>query len=181
LPEAILQSLASLRERLRKSGARASWVKDGNMHLTLRFLGEVSTEQLTALTKHLAEVYRDCEAAPLSVSGVGAFPNVRRPSVVWVGMQPVEGPLAALQSHAEQAAHAIGLAPESKSFHPHVTLARIRDDRNLGNLPGALADAREYHAGDFTAEHVALFSSELKPGGPIYRRLEEFRLSCMSR
>jgi len=194
LPEPILEAVGQLSGRLRASGARATWVKPENMHLTLRFLGEVDEDNINRLKAILSDSYRGMSPFTLSVRGVGAFPNMRRPSVVWVGA--VEAREAARSQvelgnervlgneraqaietaylAAESAARAIGLAPEEKAFHPHLTLARIRDAREAPPLVACLERERDFCAGDFTVHSVSLFSSRLTPHGPIYQRLEEF-------
>ncbi len=178
MPETVRESLGALRERFRRSGARASWVQTANMHLTLRFLGDVARDDLSTLSAGLREACCGCAPLRLGVRGAGAFPSLRRPSVVWAGLKTLSGDLGAVQRCAEAAARAIGLPPETKPFHPHVTLARIRDTRQLGTLPDDLDAARDFDGGDFTAAHVSLFSSELKPGGAVYRCLQEFVLAC---
>lgn len=178
LPGAVKESLMALRDRLRRSGAKASWVHPGNMHLTLRFLGEVEPDAVHTLCALLDPAYRNCGPVTLAVAGVGGFPNRRKPSVAWAGIEVLSGDLMAIQAHAEQAARVIGLNPEEKPFHPHITLARLRDHRSVGTLPAELEAAHAYFGGEFTAAVVSLFSSELRPAGPIYRRLREFPLSC---
>lgn len=175
LPEAIQELLSELSARLRESGANASWVRPGNIHLTLRFLGEVDEDGLDRLAEVLSERYTSVSPFPLSVRGIGAFPNLRRPSVIWAGVGPVEGALTEVQAAAEAAAQAIGLPEESKSFHPHLTLARLRLPRGIEPLLARLQDEKDFSGGDFIANAVSLFSSELTPRGSIYRRLKEFR------
>ncbi|HPO13297.1 MAG TPA: RNA 2',3'-cyclic phosphodiesterase [Candidatus Hydrogenedentes bacterium] len=177
LPEAIKDSLMSIRERLRHSGAKASWVHPENMHLTLRFLGEADQDAVNKISSLLEEAYHACGPLTLAVQGLGGFPNRRKPSVVWAGMEVRSGDLSAIQAHAEHAAQTAGLPPEEKAFHPHITLARIRDHQALGRLPETLEAAQTYYGGEFTASVVSLFSSELRPGGPVYRRLREFSLT----
>ena len=176
LPDDVRESLASLSKRLRKSGAKASWVKPANFHLTLRFLGDVDDQSLEGLRDVLRAQYSGCGPLRMSVEGVGVFPNIRRPGVVWAGMAALEGDLPLVQRYAEDAARAIGLPPEKKAFHPHVTLARVRDHRRLGTLRDALEQARDYVGGEVAAGHVSLFSSELRRDGAVYRVIEEFPL-----
>jgi 2'-5' RNA ligase len=180
LPPTVRESLVSLRDRFRKSDAAASWVKDDNLHLTLRFLGDVPEPDLARLSEYLAEKSAACAPLRLCVCGAGAFPNPRRPSVVWVGVETLSGDLIAIQAHTENAARSIGLPPEPKPFHPHITLARIRDARRLGTLPAELDAAKSFLAGEFDVPHMALFSSTLTPRGPIYRCLREFKFGCLS-
>lgn len=175
LPEAVLDDLGALSKRLRASGAKASWVRCENMHLTLRFLGEIDDRAVARICEHLADGYRNVSPFELSVHGVGAFPNTRKPSVVWAGVGPVEPDLAAVQDLAETAAIAIGLPKEKRPFHPHLTLARIRDARSLGDLRNRIEEEREFAGGAFAVGAVSLFSSRLTPRGAIYNRLKEFR------
>ncbi len=178
IPREVRDALTSLSDKWKQSGARASWVRPENMHLTLRFLGEVTREQMQHMAEMLAAAYAAIPALTLAARGAGAFPNRRKPGVLWVGVQALSGDLAAVQQCAEDAARTIGLPPDTKAFHPHLTLARIRDARHIGALPELIAAAEHFDGGAFTADAVSLFESELRPGGPIYRRWREFRLKC---
>jgi 2'-5' RNA ligase len=180
VPEAVRQAVWALSNRLHKSGVRASWVKPEAMHLTLRFLGEVSAEDAERLGQFLAESYQDNSSFTLFVRGTGAFPNIRHPSVVWAGLEPLEGALAHVQQVAEDAAQRLGLAPERKRFHPHLTLARIRDAREAQALTPYLAREKDFELEAFAATGVTLFLSQLTPSGPIYSRLREFPFACTS-
>jgi len=119
----------------------------------------------------------------LVAEGLGAFPSLRRPSVLWAGVRALSGDLLAVQRAAEACAAAIGLSPEPKPFHPHLTLGRVRAPRGLAPLLEAFAElaAAAPRFGDaFPAPAVALFQSELKPGGAVYTRLEEISLQWRS-
>ena len=178
LPEFVHDALHDLQVRLRESGVRASWVKQGNIHLTLRFLGEIDDRQVALIIDRLERGYAGVEAFRLRAEGAGAFPNARKPSVLWAGCGPLEGPLAAVQEKAERAARAAQLKPETRKFRPHLTIARVRDWRRAGAVAEALERAKNFDAGEFSAGGVALFSSKLTPTGAIYERLREFRFSC---
>ncbi len=172
----VRESLAALRERFRKTGAKASWVKTENLHLTLRFLGDVPEPDLARLGGLMENA---CAAYPplrLAARGTGVFPNARRPNVLWVGLETLEGDLGALQSALEPTVRAVGLPPDKKRFHPHVTLARLKDHRRLGSLPDLLEETAAFDGGEFTAGAVSLFHSELTGGGAVYRKLREFLL-----
>jgi len=178
LPEAVRASLGRLRDMLRHSKAQASWVKTDNMHLTLRFLGEIDEKNLETFSARLYDSCARYAALTMFVRGTGVFPNARRPAVVWAGLEALSGDLAGIQTAVESAARAIGLPPETKPFHPHITLARIRDHRQIGDLMERLETAKTFATDDFPVRTVALFSSELRPAGAIYRRLREFALAC---
>ncbi|HEO70112.1 MAG TPA: RNA 2',3'-cyclic phosphodiesterase [Candidatus Hydrogenedentes bacterium] len=175
LPEEVKESLAGLSSRLQTSRAKATWVRPERMHLTLRFLGDVSERQVEQLIARLAPAYEGRAPFELAVAGVGVFPNVRKPSVVWAGITPLEGGLAQTQHIAEEAATGIGLPPETRPFHPHLTLARIRHPHRLGTLAEWLAREAKFSGHAFVVSAVSLFSSELTRKGPIYQQLGEFR------
>lgn len=174
MPPHIIESLGALSGRLRASGARVTWVRPENMHLTLRFLGDVGEDAIQRMKAILSDACRGMTPFPISVNGTGAFPSVRRPNVIWAGVEPVEGGLATAQLAAESAARAIGLPPEDKPFRPHLTLARIKDPQAAQALMTRLEHEQGFDAGEFTVSNVSLFSSQLTPRGPIYARLEEF-------
>lgn len=176
LPPAIGSALAALIERLRRSGVRAAWVRPENIHLTLRFLGEIDEASANRLGERLALSYQDVKPFHLFVRGAGVFPNLRRPAVLWAGVEPLEGGLRQVQSIAESGAAFIGLAAEARLFNPHLTIARIRDPREAGSLDEYIASERGFDGGAFHVAGVSLFSSQLTPKGPVYRRLREFRL-----
>ena len=169
---------------LRKAGGRASWVHLEHMHLSLRFLGDITEEQKAVFSQNLVEICAGMPALRLAVEGMGAFPNLHRPAVVWAGIRQVAGDLAGLQQDIEQAALNIGLERDNKAFHAHVTLARIRDLAASAGLVQAVRARAEgplpVFGDEFQAGSVALFRSDLKPGGPVHTRLEEFPLSCKS-
>ena len=174
LPESIRTRLGDLSARLRKYTGKASWVRPDRLHLTLRFLGEISGEQVKTLSENMTQTCGEVDAFTLTCEELGAFPNLRRPSVIWAGIGPLEPDLARVQAASEAGARAAGLPAEPKRFHPHITLARIKDPRNASPLVDAVDSAGTFHAGAFTVSHVALFSSELTPRGPIYTRIREF-------
>ncbi|HPG69107.1 MAG TPA: RNA 2',3'-cyclic phosphodiesterase [Candidatus Hydrogenedentes bacterium] len=180
LPDSVRDLLAALVARLRQSGAKASWVKAENAHLTLRFLGDVAEHDLNRLAEWLTLAYRECPPFSLGIAGTGAFPSIRRPEVVWVGVAPVEEPLLKVQAFAERGAVHIGLTPETRVYRPHLTVARIRDRHRTGRLPSMLEEEQAFSAGEFEVGHVSLFHSQLTPSGPIYRKLREFPLCSTS-
>lgn len=178
LSENVRSALLELSARLRKSDVRASWVKSDAMHLTLRFLGEITTENVERLVAGLDEPYSAMEPFELTVKGTGAFPSFREPSVAWAGVEPLEGGLARAQTIAENAAQSIGLKSEKRRFHPHLTLARIKDPAGASRLTSLLAREKDFAGGSFQVESVTLFSSTLTPNGAVYERIKEFPFQC---
>lgn len=173
IPENVRAALRGLLERLRGTPGRIGWVKPENIHLTLRFLGDVETDRVDRLAAILADACKDVAPFSVAVRGAGAFPNLRRPGVLWVGCSPADGALEAVQLAAEDAARAVGLPPDDKAFHPHLTIARIKDSRTAAAVIEGFERERAFDAGEFQVHGVSLFSSQLTPHGPLYARERE--------
>ena len=176
LRQAFAQAQTALRSWIEKaaaSGARIQWVKPASVHLTLKFLCDVPEERVPEIRAALVRV-ADCHVRfALGVEGLGAFPDARAPRVLWVGMTDQVGVLQRLAADVESALAAIGFAPESKPFHPHLTLARIKERSrdvgrvlSAGGLPG-----QETKMGRLTVTAMALMKSDLRPSGAVYTRL----------
>ena len=155
------------------------WVAVENIHLTLKFLGVVNLTDLDKLSKILLS--RSAEFSPFSfqVSGMGAFPNNRKPRVVWVGLQ-APAALQELQGAIEDAATQIGIPAEERRFSPHLTLGRVRNDAppaDLQTLSSALTSMQASDLGSMTAASFTLFRSDLRPQGALYTPLAHFPLA----
>jgi RNA 2',3'-cyclic 3'-phosphodiesterase len=173
LTDEIRERLASAQDRLRRAQADVSWVKPGNLHITLKFLGEVEPKRLDRIRPALAEVAQGVAAFSLEVAGMGAFGG-RIPRVVWVGVQAGSGQLAELARRVENGLGGIGFPKEKRGFTAHFTLGRVRSPRNVESL---LARLREEQAAGFGMASVGWFSlmqSELNPSGSIYTELDRF-------
>lgn len=176
LPDGVKSQLGELVIRLRDRDVRARWVPPEQMHLTLRFLGDVPPEDAERYGEMLALRMRDYGRFLLKARGVGAFPNVRRPGVIWAGVEALRSPLYGVQEAAEEEAWAIGLAQEKREFRPHVTVGRMRDPRNPRGVQAALQAEQGFDAGAFAAECVALYASSPTPQGPHYRVIRAMTL-----
>ena len=173
LPE--LESLKALAEELRRTGAALKLVDVSHVHLTLKFLGE--TEE--ALVPRIVEAIRASVAgiSPFAVRlvGTGAFPNLHRMNVLWVGMEGAE-PLAEIARRLEAATEPLGYPREGRDFSPHVTIARVKGPRGLDAVRRVLeAHARDAF-GEVRVDRVRLKKSVLTPGGPVYSTVDEVPL-----
>jgi 2'-5' RNA ligase len=167
-PEDLRRALSRLGADL--TGARPT--RPEQLHLTLRFLGELDETTTAGLTEALEDI--DQAAFELTPAGVGCFPNPRRPSVAWAGVQD-SSPLTTLQAAVEAAARACGLAPETKVFHPHFTVARFRQP-NPRAAKTWLAAHADFVAPAFRTGEFSLWASELRPQGARHRRRGTFLL-----
>jgi 2'-5' RNA ligase len=110
------------------------------------------------------------------VRGVGAFPNLKNPRVIWMGLTEGEEVLTSFQRQIDTQLERIGFQPEDRHFHPHLTLGRMRSSRGKEELVGRMEKHKEGEFGDFRVERVVLFKSDLRPTGPVYTPLKDMKL-----
>lgn len=164
----------------RASGFRP--VRAENIHLTLKFLGDVPSTSISAISEQLNAVGKKAFLFPVTVSGVGAFPGWRKnPRVIWVGVQPVE-PLLHLFREVDAATAVAGYQSEKRAFSPHLTLARINQQfpapRQAEIITNLMNLKTEPHFGSMTVRELVLFKSVLQPTGPIYTILSRHSFSA---
>jgi len=165
-PEPVAEALLDTQEGI--SGAR--WQDADNLHITLRFIGEVDRHTAADIESALDSV--DFSPFPLSIAGVGQFAGKHRPKAVWARIEPSPA-LDELQMRVEMACRRAGLEPVTRKFVPHITLARL--NAGSGPIDGWLAANGPLALGPWTADHFALFESDLTPNGAIYSELTRFR------
>lgn len=162
-------ALVELKREFARSDAAVRWVRDEGLHATLKFLGSVRPETLSELRTRLAEALSACPALTVRVAGLGVFPNLQRPRVVWVGLESPD--LPALARRVETAAAALGFPPESRPFHPHITLGRVGGPRGWQALSAALQNHWTDDFGICDISGVVAYRSEPQRGGALYTRL----------
>jgi 2'-5' RNA ligase len=171
LPTRVQLALDSFEKDLRKTGAAVSWVKVDRIHLTLKFLGDVTDEQITAIQSALAGVAATSPPFRLQPSGCGAFPTIKQMRVVWVGLLGDEARLKEIHGRVEAAMSPIGFDPEDRPFRAHLTLGRVRGRQHIRGLQEALLANREFKAEAFDVNELVLYKSELRPEGARYTPL----------
>ncbi len=176
IPAEVRKRLGEIEKELVASGADVKWVPEGNFHATLKFLGGVSSARVDAVTSAIEGAVQGVPGFEVCLAGVGAFPNLRRPNVVWVGMKSGADQMKVLAERVERAMEPLGFAPEKRPFSPHITLGRARTPKNAERLKELIERLRDEEAGAFRVEGVALMKSDLRPTGPVYTRIADFRL-----
>ena len=181
LPKSLLKGLADVQYRLQGKVPHQSvrWARSEGIHLTLKFLGDTPTDKVPTITEALTVVGRNAPPCTLVVKGLGCFPNLRRPRVLWVGVNEPTGRLEALQKAVEEAMTSLGYKPERHSFTPHLTLGRVRQGtsgRDEREIAEAIEGTNVDQLAEFTADRFELIRSDLKPSGAEYTTLETFIL-----
>ena len=179
IPLKIKKAIAAEIANLHNGAGRAvRWVANENIHLTLKFLGEISPASVELLSQALQAECEQSTPFDITVSGLGCFPNSHRPRIIWIGLN-IPPELNRLQHKLETATTRMGYATEDKLFSPHLTIGRIREQATpaeLNNIHSALEKLHIGSLGTFTTQAVHLFKSDLKPGGPVYTSLFSARL-----
>ncbi len=164
----------------RASGLRS--VKPENIHLTLKFLGDIDTTRIPAISARLEELTNKNSSFPVTVRGIGAFPGWRnKPRIIWVGVQPVE-PIQHIFQGVEAVTTAIGYPSENRPFSPHLTLARVNQQfaspRQAETITRLMNLNTEPVFGEMIVGELVLFRSVLQPAGPIYSVLSRHSFSA---
>ena len=159
------------------SGERnVKWVKKQGMHITLKFLGNITDTQKLDVESALKASTEKHKPFPLTFRGIGSFPpGSRRPRVFWIGIDESE-PLKVLQKEIEDKLADVGFPKEDRKFHPHLTLGRVKKNINLEPVLAELEKYRKEFFGEMNVEKVIFFQSILKPSGAEYTVLKEFEL-----
>jgi 2'-5' RNA ligase len=168
----LLEAFEKAQAVFKSTGADLKSVETGNMHITLRFLGDVPDGE----AEGVGDVIRRLEFEPFSldVNGVGVFPSLSRPSVVWTGLEGERLPeMLRIYTELEKGLKRLGFEPERRGFEPHLTLCRVRSGRNREQLAEVVRGLADEHFGELEVRHLRLKKSVLTSRGPIYSTLAE--------
>jgi 2'-5' RNA ligase len=171
-PKEIRTALATFQSGLRRALPGLGWVDPALFHSTITFLGELEAATLAALVPEIASIARAHPAFDITYEGVGVFPDLRTPSVLWVGCVPAGGELAGLKSALDAAALRRGIAVEERPFRPHLTLARFRP----GSVPVHLTPTLEsltFEPRRTSITGIRVMKSDLSTRGPAYTVLAD--------
>jgi 2'-5' RNA ligase len=178
---AVAAALDALARRLRRAlpPDAVRWTPPDQRHLTLLFLGEVAPDRLTALEQTLRAACGEQPAVDLVAAGIGCFPDVERPRVIWAGVREDAGRLRGLQSRIAAALASFVQRPEERAFHPHLTLGRVNDlpPRDRRALSECLAREQAGELGRWRASAVLLMRSDLAPMGALHTELASIPLA----
>jgi RNA 2',3'-cyclic 3'-phosphodiesterase len=174
LPEAVRVQAGALQGRLAGLGDKIRWVNPRNLHLTLRFLGEISRSQVETVCLAVRSAAARTDAFPIHLSGTGCFPSPRRPRAFWIGVADASN-LIRLFETVEEELFSAGFPRETRPFSPHLTLGRVRVDRSSARLGEAMTGA-EFDMAPFPVTEVTVMRSDLKASGAVYTPIAKLKL-----
>ena len=176
LPENVRAAIGRVQERFAAYRFKVRWVKITNIHLTLKFLGNIGREQIVPIETAILKATADFNPLTLAAKGVGVFPSIKRPRVIWVGVSEQTPMLMQLQKSIDEQLSTIGYAQENRSFKAHLTIGRVKSRIVPRQLAAAIEEITAFEPEPFAADSVILYQSDLQPAGPIYTRLKQVSL-----
>jgi 2'-5' RNA ligase len=171
-PSAVRENLAALIREFRAIAPQAKWVRAENLHVTLKFIGEVADTRLEAIRTALSDVHSNLPVT-LDFRGLGFFPNEKHPRVFWAGIE-ASANLKALAADVESTAEKLGITREKRPFSPHLTLARFETREVPEKLSSAIGENAARDFGSLHTNQFHLIESKLKPAGAEYTTLHSF-------
>jgi len=175
LPEKIKGEIERLQAPFKKTDTHVSWVKPKNIHVTLKFLGEVPEERIDEVFSATRKAVEGARKFTMSLKGTGAFPNPRRPRVIWVGAGPGGEELSLLAAGIEQEMEEIGFPRENRKYSAHFTMGRVKSPKNIEKLM-ELVSSSDFQTEEIEVNEVVVMKSQLHPGGAIYTPLKKIPL-----
>jgi len=177
VPGPVKQALADAQQMIGRANPHVRLTGMSGIHLTLKFLGDADERKIPEIRRAM-EAAVATVAAPihLAVRDVGAFPDRQAPRVLWAGLEADVKPLGILLRKLDKELSALGFPPEKRGFHPHLTLGRMKQPKMLGALHKVYDQLAGRDFGEFTAEALVLYRSELRPEGAEYTVLERVEL-----
>jgi len=170
----VIEEIAKMQSLLQIAKGDIRWTRPEGWHLTVKFLGDIAQNQIEPTLETLREALRTQPPLHVVAQGLGAFPNLRRPRVLWAGLSG--GGLKALSETIETALMPLHFPPEDHEFTPHATLGRIRSLRGWERVLAVVKEHEQTRFGESLIDHVVLYQSELRPDGAVYRPLGSIAL-----
>ena len=179
LPPAVISLLHKVQQDLKRMNIRARWVRPENIHITLKFLGDINPSDIDKIGVAMTAAAIEFPPVTLTVRGIGVFPGIKRPRVIWVGLGGDIRSLLSLQSRLEQELAGAGFPKDKRSFKAHLTLGRIKQSAGPAVSRQMISEYATLSSDEFSCNQVILFKSDLKPSGAVYSKLKQTRIGMM--
>ena len=173
VPEKIHNDIRRLQRAVASHRLNIRWVKPVNMHLTIKFLGDVDPSDMEVFGRILSDTAANHPIFDLLPQGVGIFPNIRRPRIIWAGIAGQTDVLRSVRKSVENALVSLGFAADKRPYRGHLTIGRIKTHLDQGRLVTALRTHQVFVSKTFSVERLVMLKSELHPNGPVYTKLLE--------
>jgi 2'-5' RNA ligase len=173
LPETVRRFLNEAQEALKSYGQSIKWVRPQNIHLTLKFLGDIDPAQTAKVIGAMTLAAKDCSGVSLTAKGIGVFPDLTRPRVIWAGVLGQLEILEILQRTLDDHLADLGFPKDRRSFSAHLTLGRVKGKIVSAQMKTAIDALEGFESEPFEVDRIILFKSELRPTGAVYAQVHE--------
>lgn len=180
MPENIKDAIAGVVEKCSHGQKGVRWVSVENIHLTLKFLGDIKEDLISEIEKGLASICMRHDVFNINIRGVGAFPNFKYPNVLWIGIDG-SSELKEIYGDIEEFMSELGFEKEDRRFFPHLTIGRVKDRKGIEPVIKELYTFKDTFLGSIKVNEVLLMRSILKPAGAEYSKIAGFKLSSQRR
>lgn len=177
LSEEIRNALAQIQSHLKYAGADVKWVEKNNIHLTLKFLGEIDDKKCEKVKAVLDQIAAEFKPFELDLKDIGAFPKIEFPRVIWVGLDKGAKESTEIAKKIDEALSKTGFQEETRPFAAHLTVGRVRSSKNKEVLKEKITDYQLPITKSEIIPSIILFQSTLTPKGPIYTKLHEAKFT----
>ena len=176
LNQQIQSQIKTLQQRITAIDLDAKWVQPENIHITLRFLGNLKDPRVKDIKDAFLDLVSDAPSFSISIGALGVFPDIQRPQTLWVGIEQGHDQVISLARNVENGLCRLGFPKEKKIFIPHLTIARLRCAKNTEKLKDFLSKETSLDSPSCPITHVSLIKSSLTPQGPVYETLKSYTL-----
>jgi len=176
LPDHVIRRLSEIQQDLKKHGLRIKWSRPENIHLTLKFLGDIYPDDVGPVCRVVDASVKGFTSISLCAVGVGFFPGIRRPRILWTGISGQTDLLEKLHKAIDSGLSFLGFAKDGRRFTGHLTLGRFKGRPDSEPLIDIMKTYADTVSDEFSVDAVSVYKSDLKPSGPIYTNLSSIRL-----
>jgi len=176
IPAELSKQISEIQAFLKTSDADANWVPAENFHYNLKFFGYLSDSDLKKVITATQKTVSASKRFEIEINGVGGFPNLNTPKILWLGMKKGTDAIKSLAAALEKEYSALGIPAEEREFQAHLTLCRLKSNEHKNELIEKVKLKQHINIGSFKVTELVLFKSTLKPTGPVYEPIEKFKL-----
>lgn len=176
VPPSVKKAVEQIQDRFKQTRAPIKWVNPANLHLTLKFLGNVPEEQVGEIKERLADAGKGISSFILKATEIGVFPNEKRPRVLWLGFSEASEQIQKLVGNIEHQLQKSGFKPGGRKFTPHLTIGRIRPHGKKSSISQIIQNEKNVSCDSIGVKCFHLIKSDLKPSGSVYTVLNTFDL-----
>lgn len=171
LPDHLISSFVELQNSLKSQRFKIRWTKPENIHLTLKFLGNIQHDDIEKIDRAMIESLRKFTPISITAKGIGVFPNLKQPRVIWVGISGCMDVLVGLHQTLSENLEKIGFPKDNRPFKGHLTLGRVKTRPDPKKFIAALQELNTFESETYIANTITFFKSDLKSTGPVYTKL----------